>query len=302
MSHSSCLSSCLIIAGPTASGKSWLAEELIHPLNGTLINADSMQVYKGLEMITAQPQLSKHHHLYGVLTPNEQCSVAWWRDRAEEEIEAAHSQGKLPIIVGGTGLYIKALTEGLSSVPEIPEEIRQQVRDLCEVQGIEEVYAQLQEVDPEIATELKPQDKQRICRAYEVKLATGRSLLEWHEESIGPAPYQFFTVLVLPPKPELDRRIEERFSEMLEEGAIEEVKTLKELNHKAIGVGEIQKYLAGEYTLDQAKEKSIIASRQLAKRQGTWFRNQLEADVIIDHVPNEEDVGEIIKYQLQPRK
>lgn len=294
MPDSSCLKPCLIIAGPTASGKSWLAEELAKKLDGMIINGDSMQVYKGLEVITAQPQHEDHHRLYGVMSPNEQCSVAWWRNRAIEEIEFARSQGKLPIIVGGTGLYLKALTEGLSNVPEIPEKIRQHVRDLCGEHGVEEVYEKLQEVDPDVSSKLKPQDKQRISRAYEVKLATGRSLLEWQEESIVPAPYQFFTIFVLPPKSELDQRITERFFHMVANGAIEEVQKLEDISHKAIGVYEIQQYLSGQCSLEQAIEKSIIASRQLAKRQGTWFRNQMNADVVIDHVPIKDDVEEIL--------
>lgn len=294
MSDSSCLKPCLIIAGPTASGKSWLAEELIRPLNGAIINGDSMQVYKGLEVITAQPLHGVHYRLYGVLSPYKQCSVAWWREQAMKEMESAHSKEKLPIIVGGSGLYIKALTEGLSKIPEIPVETRQQVRQSCEEHGVEAIYAKLKDVDPVVAAKLKPQDKQRILRAYEVILATGRSLLEWQEESIGPAPYQFLTVLVLPPKSELDQRIAERFSHMVANGAIEEVRKLEGNPHKAIGVPEIQKYLSGEYTLEQAIEKSVIASRQLAKRQGTWFRNQMKADLLIDHIPTKDDVKEVL--------
>ena len=301
MPRKNSLGTCIVIAGPTASGKSWLAEELAKRVDGIIINGDSMQVYKGLQVTTAQPEPETHHRLYSCMQPHEACSAAHWRKLALEEIHTALSNNKVPIVVGGTGLYLKALTEGISSVPDIPHGIRQASRDLCEELGPQRFHQKLAAIDPLMAAKLNPNDTQRMTRAYEVMKATGKSLLHWQEMESGTQNnIDYVKVLILPPKAELDERIAERFSGMLHKGAITEVQMLGNLPHgspalKAIGIPEIKAYLQGTLTLEQAQEKAIISSRQLAKRQSTWFRHQLQFDHCIKHIPQIEDVKTLLE-------
>lgn len=300
MSSKERLSPCIIIGGPTASGKSWLGEQLAEKLNGVIINGDSMQVYKGLGVLTAQPHLDEHHSLYGILDPSKICSAAHWRELALNEIEAIYKKGKQPIVVGGTGLYLKTLMEGLSSIPPIPRDIRDDARELCDKLGSGSFHKELAKIDPKVAGTLNPGDTQRIIRAYEVIQATGKSILEWQETGAEKSPYIFYKILVLPPKSQLDERIAERFLQMLNAGALDEVKSLGELSpdcpaFKAIGVRELKAYMNEEFTVEEATDRSIIASRQLAKRQSTWFRHQFDADILIDHVPEEEDVENTVQ-------
>lgn len=279
----------VLIAGPTASGKSGLAIDLAEKWNGTIINADSMQVYPVLRVITARPDeedLARVPHvLYGQASLDRPYSVAQWVSNAKSVLEEVRANGRTPIFVGGTGLYFKALTQGLANIPEVPSEIRDHWRQKMEEVGVEALFEELQYLDPISANILKSNDKQRILRALEVKEATGLSIKEY--QSTNSAPILDFPfvekILFVPDRADLHARIEKRFDLMVENGAIEEVKAL--LQHtvlpehpikKAIGVPQLTNYLQKVVTLDEARDKCKIATRQYAKRQSTWFRNQLD--------------------------
>ncbi len=278
----------ILIAGPTASGKSGLAIELAKKWDGTIINTDSMQVYPLLRVITARPSdddLAKVPHLlYGHASLDRAYSVAQWVNDAKKALDDVRAVGRTPIFVGGTGLYFKALTQGLADIPLVPAEIRNKWRQKMEVYGVAALFKELQKIDPIAANALKTNDKQRILRALEVKDATGRSIIEYQSTSSPPilALPLIEKILFVPDRGKLHSRIEKRFDTMLENGAIEEVKALQKhkvsKDHpvmKAIGVPQLTKYLQKVVTLDEARERCKIATRQYAKRQSTWFRNQL---------------------------
>ena len=279
----------VLIAGPTASGKSGLAIELAEKWNGTIINADSMQVYPVLRVITARPgdeDLARvPHFLYGHASLDRAYSVAQWVNDAKKALDDVLAAGCTPIFVGGTGLYFKALTQGLAIIPEVPFKIRNQWRRNMEEIGVAALYKELQKLDPLAAKVLKLNDKQRILRALEVKEATGRSIIEYQSNNSSPI-LEFSMVekfLFVPDRAKLLTRIEKRFDVMVEKGAIEEVKALQKYkissDHpvmKAIGVPQLTKYLQRVVTLDEARERCKVATRQYAKRQSTWFRNQLD--------------------------
>jgi len=279
----------LVIAGPTASGKSHLAERLAERTGTWIINGDSLQVYKGMPVLTAQPHpLLPHHKLYGVMSGEDNCTAALWCEMASKVIEEGRTQDIPLIIVGGTGLYLKALIEGLSPIPDVPPEIRERVRLLGEETGPAHIYTLLA---PEDQARLKPTDSQRVLRAYEVFKSSGKSLQYWQTQSPKPSPHSFVTVALMPLKSVLDARIETRFREMAEGGALEEVSALSRLRLspsalRAIGVRELQAYLSGEIPLEEAIQKAVIASRQYAKRQLTWLRHQFIADLVIDEIPS----------------
>ena len=279
----------ILIAGPTASGKSGLAIELAKKWDGTIINTDSMQVYPLLRVITARPSdddLAKVPHLlYGHASLDRAYSVAQWVNDAKKALDDVRAVGRTPIFVGGTGLYFKALTQGLADIPLVPAEIRNKWRQKMEVYGVAALFKELQKIDPIAANALKTNDKQRILRALEVKDATGRSIIEYQSTSSPPilALPLIEKILFVPDRGKLHSRIEKRFDTMLENGAIEEVKALQKhkvsKDHpvmKAIGVPQLTKYLQKVVTLDEARERCKIATRQYAKRQSTWFRNQLD--------------------------
>ena len=278
----------LVIAGPTASGKSALALRAAQECNGTVINADSMQIYADLRIITARPseedEAAAPHRLYGIFDAAEVCSAARWRDLALAEIEAAHEAGRLPILCGGTGLYLKALMEGLSPTPDIPDEIRSAVRERCGREGPVAMHALLAERDPKMASRLNPTDSQRICRALEVMTATGRSLADWQNEPPDgpPAHLRFHTVALLPPRDALYDGINKRFDQMVELGALDEVRRLDDRHldpklpaMKALGVPELRAYLHDEMTLPEAVSSAATKSRRYAKRQNTWLNSQI---------------------------
>lgn len=280
--------SVLVIAGPTASGKSALALRTARACNGTVINADSMQVYADLRIITARPseadEAAAPHRLYGVLDAAEVCSAARWRDMALAEIDAAHAAGRLPILCGGTGLYLKAMMEGLSPMPAIPVDIRADIRERCDREGPEAIHALLTATDPEMAARLNPTDRQRVCRALEVVSATGKSLADWQaEDPDGPPSHlKFHTVALLPPRDDLYDGINRRFAQMIELGALDEVKRLCDRRldpklpaMKALGVPELQAYLRGEVCLSSAIDLAATKSRRYAKRQNTWLKRQI---------------------------
>lgn len=277
----------ILIAGPTASGKSALALDLAMSKGGVIVNADSMQVYTVLDVLTARPgtedQARAPHHLYGHVSPATAYSTgAWLRDVTQLVADGA-LEGRAPIFVGGTGLYFRALVEGISQMPDIPATIRDHWRNRLIEEGAEPLHRVLSERDPEMAQRLKPGDGQRIVRALEVLEASGRSILAWQGDSgtslIDLESASFF--VLEPERPILVRRIEQRFDRMLEAGALEEVRAIAAMRldpalpaMKAIGVRELQAADAGAMEFSEAISRAKIATRQYAKRQTTWFRNQ----------------------------
>jgi tRNA dimethylallyltransferase len=278
----------ILIAGPTASGKSALALALAEKYGGVVINADSMQVYRDLRIITARPTAAEEarapHLLYGHVDAAENFSVGRWCAEAAAALAAAKDESRAVIMVGGTGLYFNALTRGLSAVPPIPAEIREKVRARLKSDGVTALHAELKARDPAMAARLMPGDRARISRALEVVLATGRSLIGWHTAAM-PATLDLAAaakVFLMPDREALWRRIDARFDAMIAAGAIEEVSALAARNldpdlpaMKAHGVPWLIRHLQGDITLAEAIEGSKRDTRQYTKRQATWFRNQL---------------------------
>lgn len=274
------LGKVLLIGGPTASGKSDLALEKAKTLDGVIINGDSLQVYRGLEILTAQPSPQEyqevHHHLYSFLDPSQTFSVGKWLPLVMSEIEAALKNNKLPIVVGGTGLYLKSLRDGISMIPSIDPQIRKQLK-----YSQEENYAELKKVDPLLAGRLSPQDRQRTQRGLEVFYGTGKPLSFWQAQKPLPSAYEFETYLFMPNKQELENRITLRLHKMLERGVLDEIShirlsSLSSQARKAIGFQEFEAYLKGEISFEDAFELTLIHTRQYAKRQLTWFRHQFK--------------------------
>ncbi|HLI12718.1 MAG TPA: tRNA (adenosine(37)-N6)-dimethylallyltransferase MiaA [Alphaproteobacteria bacterium] len=277
----------LIVAGPTASGKSGLAVELAEHFGGVVINADAMQVYRELAILTARPgpeALARaEHRLYGTLPATTACSAGLWLRLALAEISQAHEAGKLPILAGGTGLYLSALTDGLAALPEVPPRIRAEARELHARLGSAGFHAALAARDPLTAARLGTGDRQRLLRAWEVFAATGRPLALWQAEATqGPPPeLRFAVILLAPPRAALYAACERRFDHMIAAGALDEVQALMGLAldpalpvMKTIGVPELGRYLAGELSLAAAVAAAKQATRRLAKRQMTWFRHR----------------------------
>jgi len=278
----------VLIAGPTASGKSALALAFAERHGGVVINADSMQVYRDLRVLTARPTLEEEmrapHRLYGEVDAAENYSVGQWCRDAGRVLTEARESGKLPIFVGGTGLYFKALTTGLAAVPPVPADVRCGIRDRLQSEGVAPLYTELLERDPIVAHRLMPNDRSRITRALEVIIATGRSLAEWHREGMPPLidPARAVKVFLTCERTELVNRIGARFDAMLAAGALEEVRALdaRALNPslpamKAHGVPWLRRHLHGEISLEEAAEGGKMDTRRYAKRQVTWFRNQM---------------------------
>lgn len=276
----------IVIAGPTASGKSKLAVEMAAALGGRVVNADSMQVYRELRVLTARPgpedEARAPHRLYGVLPAWERCSAARWREMALETLSEADA-GPL-VFCGGTGFYIEALLYGLSDMPEVAPEIEAAARSRREALGGEGFHREVAARDPELARRVPPGDRQRLLRAWAVFEATGIPLSDWQARP-RPAPLSAWTVLLDPPRERLRARIEERFRSMLAAGALEEADRLRGLDPdlpamKALGLPALHACLAGEIPLDEAERRAVFATRRFAKRQRTWFRNRLRADAV----------------------
>lgn len=299
----------IVLVGPTASGKSAMALAAARKFDGTVINADSMQVYKDLSIVTARPTAEEEaeapHMLYGILDGGEVCSAARWRNLAEEALSICEAQSRLPIFCGGTGFYIKALLEGLSPMPEVSPDVRTEVRAGLERLGSAGLHAWLGQEDPVMAARLNPSDGQRIARALEVKRSTGRSLADWQDEPLSgpPAGWSFLTVALLPPREWLRDRINVRFRQMIDQGAMKEVEKLLAKGlppdcpvMRAVGVPELANAIKGVWSLDEAVERASAASRQYAKRQYTWIRNQIIANLTIKEQFSEKTYGDFFAF------
>lgn len=280
----------ILIAGPTASGKSKLAIDEALRWGGEIVNTDSMQVYPVLDVLTARPDaddLKKvPHHLYGFADPAAPYSVARWLDDAQSVAEEIWKRDRIPVFVGGTGLYFRGLQDGIAETPEIPANIRTEIRSELSQFGSEKLHQKLSSLDPVGAAKLRPGDGHRIARALEVILATGRSLSHYqnqpHSDAIL-AGKSARKIVIMPERALLHSRINQRADWMIENGAVEEVEALLKLNLppqvtvlKAIGVSQLGSFLHGKLSLNEAKEQIKAATRQYAKRQSTWFNGQFD--------------------------
>jgi tRNA dimethylallyltransferase len=301
----------LVIAGPTASGKSALAAKIAESFAGVVINADSMQVYQGVPVLTAQPspaeQVDPPHRLYGVIAPDSVCSAGHWRSLAAEECRAAWEAGRLPVVVGGSGLYIRSLIEGLSPIPDVPAAVRDESRALFASLGNRRFYDRLNERDPLMAAKLDPSNSQRLMRAWEVLAATGKSLALWQAEPRqGSLAAHHAIIALAPPRADLYQACDRRLEAMLGRGALEEVTALRLLRldpglpvMKALGVAEFSAYLDGACDLEVALRRAQQATRNYAKRQMTWFRNQIIPQITIEEKLSESEHNKIIPFIRQ---
>ena len=280
-------SKIILIAGPTASGKSEFAIKIAKKINGEIINADSMQVYKQLKILTARPkkidQKNITHHLYGFQNVKKNFSTGNWLKLVIKKINEIKKKNKIPILVGGTGLYFKSLTEGLVKIPNIPQRIREETRLLQKKIGQKKFYQKLTKVDPLVKNKINSNDVQRSIRAFEIKKFTKLSITQWFKKTkILFKSDNFIKIYIDFPRDELVDRIKERVERMFHNGAIEEVKKYNKIkvksensSNKVIGIEEVGKYLEGELDLRQTKEIIFIKTRQYAKRQTTWARGQM---------------------------
>ena len=280
-------SKIILISGPTASGKSNFAVKIAKKINGEIINADSMQVYKNLKILTARPtkkyQENIKHHLYGVINIDNKFSTGQWLKTVIKNIKAIRKRKKVAILVGGTGLYFQSLVNGLVKIPEIPIKFRNQVRLIQKKEGQKNFYKKLLEIDPKTKNKFDPNDTQRSIRAYEIKLFTKVSMYEWLKKTKPEFKNSEFLKLHINFKREnLVERISERVTKMIQDGAVNEVRKFLNLKikkdrgvHKVIGIDELTQYLNKKITLDQARELISIKTRQYAKRQATWARTRM---------------------------
>lgn len=284
----------IIISGPTASGKTSYSIALAQERNGIIINADSMQIYKGLPILSAQPTEAEksniEHLLFSHLEPENNCNIGLWLNLAKEKIDYCFSKGKTPIIVGGTGMYISKLIDGISQIPEVPQNIREKFNNLYEEIGYQKCYKKGLQIDKEYTEKLNPNDKQRLLRLLEIFEITGKSLKHFTDKgNIKLFPREaFFHININPPRDWLYKRCELRFKKLVEENVLDEIKNFMQ-NHakiinnldnysisKTIGLVEGIKYLQGEISLEEFISKSIQITRNYAKRQYTWFKHQFD--------------------------
>ena len=278
----------LLLAGPTASGKSNLAIKLAKKLNGEIINADSMQVFKEFKILSSRPTLSQtkkvKHHLYGTISVKKYFSAGDWLKQTIKRVDLCLKRKKVPIIVGGTGLYFKALTEGLVNIPKIPINFRNKVRNLHKRIGQKKFFQKLLQIDPLIKDRINSLDVQRSLRAYEIKSFTKKSMISWFKNTKSDYSHNdFFKICIDFPRKDLIERINKRSENMIKLGAILEVKKFIKLRVpknkslcKAIGISEIKQYLQKKIQTDQLIEKISIKTRQYAKRQSTWARGHMK--------------------------
>ena len=296
----------IVVTGPTASGKSALALALAERRSGTVINADAMQTYDAFPILTAQPSLAEQarapHALYGVLPLSETVSAARWRTLATAEIERARSDGRVPILCGGSGLYIRTLMQGIATIPDAPPGLREQANADWAALGAEAFRERLAVHDAAIVAKLKPGDRQRHVRAWEVWQATGRPLSDWQKGEAAAAPWRFASVLLSPDRAWLRERIERRFDVMMAEGVVAEARAVFEREPdpawpglKAHGAPELFRHFRDEISLADVRRIAIDHTRQYAKRQMTWFRHQMTPDLVFEERPDQA-LGSIEKY------
>ena len=281
-------SKIILIYGPTASGKSNFAIKLSKKISGEIINADSMQVYNELKILSAKPYKRDYqkikHHLYGFHSVKKKFSTGDWLKLANQKILSIKKRNKVPILVGGTGLYFKALTDGLVSIPNIPIKFRERIRSLHRKIGNKKFFSELIKIDPLVKNQLKPSDTQRSIRAYEVKSYTKKSIYDWFKNTKSNYQHEdFFKIYIDFPKKELLNRIYSRAQEMIKKGAVLEVKKFNSLKvrkdktaSKAIGIREVNEYLQKKIEIDEVIEKISIKTRQYAKRQRTWASGNMQ--------------------------
>jgi tRNA dimethylallyltransferase len=283
----------IVITGPTASGKSALALALARARQGAVINADAMQTYDAFPLLTAQPTAQERaevpHRLYGVLPLSETLSAARWRTLASAEIERSLAEDRTPILCGGSGLYLRTLMQGIAAIPDSPPGLRDEANADWQAMGADAFRARLAEKDPAIVARLKPGDRQRHVRAWEVWQATGRPLSAWQQAEGEVVRWRFATVLLAPERGWLRARIESRFDAMLKAGVLAEVRAVFDRapdprwpGLKAHGAPELFGHFRGELSLDEARRITIDHTRQYAKRQMTWFRHQMAPDLVLD--------------------
>ena len=280
-------SKVILISGPTASGKSKAALKIAKKLNGEIINADSMQVYKELNILTARPskiELKKiEHHLYGFRSVKKEFSSGEWLQLANKNIKKIRDKNKIPVLVGGTGLYFKALTDGLVKIPNIPILIRNKIRRMQNHLGQKKFYLKLLKIDPSVTNRIDPTDAQRSIRAYEVISFTKKSIFEWYKKTKPSFRNdEFFKIYIDYPKDVLINKIFKRVDQMMKDGAIKEVKDFLKLNlksdsniFKVIGIREIKEFIDKKISMRDLKLNIVIKTRQYAKRQRTWSRGQM---------------------------
>ena len=281
-------SKIFLIYGPTASGKSKFSIKLAKKINGEIINADSMQIYKELKILSARPFKKDYqnikHHLYGFQSVKKKFSTGDWLKLTNKKILDLKKRKKIPILVGGTGLYFKALTEGLVNIPNIPIKFREKIRRLHAKIGSKKFYSKLIKIDPLAKNYINPSDSQRSIRAFEIKAFTKKSMYEWFKETKSKYNKKdFFKIYIEFPRNELLKRIKMRANQMIEKGAVSEVKKYLKLKvpkdksaNKAIGISEVSKYIEKKIKIDEVIENISIKTRQYAKRQTTWGRGNMQ--------------------------
>jgi len=304
-------SKIILISGPTASGKSNFAVKIAKKIQGEIINADSMQVYKNLKVLTARPnkieQKDIKHHLYGVVYLNEKFSTGQWLELAIKKIKNVHKKKKIPILVGGTGLYFQSLINGLVKIPEIPIKFRNKVRLMSKREGKKKFYKKLLKLDPKVKDKFDPNDTQRSVRAYEIKSYTNISMYDWLSKTKSEFKDSDFLKLQIETKREkLIERINLRTLGMINGEAIKEVKKFLKLKirkdqsvNKVIGIAELTQYLNDKITLDEAKELILIKTRQYAKRQATWARTRMISWIKIDPSKTDNYIKKLKKSSLK---
>tara|TARA_B100000886_G_scaffold235585_1_gene164894 strand:+ start:1371 stop:2279 length:909 start_codon:yes stop_codon:yes gene_type:complete len=281
-------SKIILIYGPTASGKSKLAIKIAEKINGEIINADSMQVYKELRILSARPHKKDYkkikHHLYGFQSVKKNFSTGDWLKLVKKKISDLKKRKKTPIIVGGTGLYFKVLTEGLVNIPNIPIRFRKEIRSLHKKLGAKKFFSKLEKIDPQIKNQINSSDTQRSIRAYEVKLFTKKSIFDWFKKTKSNYKQRdFYKINIDFPKNELLPRIKQRAKEMIKKGVISEVQKFNRIkvrkdktSTKAIGIDEVNEYLQKKIEINEVIEKISIKTRQYAKRQRTWATSNMQ--------------------------
>jgi tRNA dimethylallyltransferase len=276
----------ILIAGPTGSGKSEIAVRLAKKINGEIINADSMQVYKEIKILSARPESYSNvsHYLYGNISVKNNFSAGEWLKKVKLNLNKIIKKKKQPIIVGGTGLYFKLLTEGISNIPKIPDSIRIKARKLNANLGNDKFYSLLIKLDPLVQNKIKKNDTHRLIRAYEVVTFTKKSLIDWQKKNKNYfSNYQFVKIFINPENNSLQKLLRLRLKKMFELGAIDEAKKFLKLKinpnlpaNKILGIEEIKKYLNKKVSLEQAFEETFVRTRRYVKRQRTWFRGHMK--------------------------